>query len=118
VGWALYDASCGFCRKSVGLIAGTLSRHGFAIAALQESWVREKIPFDEEELVSDFRLLLADGRHYRGADAYRQIMKRIGWLYPLYWLTLLPGLRQVFDGTYQLIARNRSRISGVCGSSG
>lgn len=114
-GWVLFDGSCGFCRNWVVYWAPTLRRRGFEIAPLQEPWVRERLDTSsEDELLSDFRLLLSDARQLRGAEAYRYLMRRIWWTYPIYLLAVTPILRHVFDWGYRVFADNRYHISRSC----
>src|SRR5262245_25069937 len=101
IGWVLFDGSCGFCRSWVVYWADTLRKRGFAIAPLQEDWVRKRLGApSEEELLVDMRLLLDDGRQLRGADAYRYVMRQIWWTYPIYLFSMVPLLRQLFDWSY------------------
>jgi predicted DCC family thiol-disulfide oxidoreductase YuxK len=67
-----------------------------------------------EELAKDVRLLLIDGRHLRGADVYRHVMRRIWWATPLYVIASLPILRNLFDAAYRVFADNRYWISRTC----
>ena len=115
LGWILYDDSCGFCRTWVPFWERALRRRGFAIAALQDDWVMEKLKLPPETLLDDLRLLLADGTHLAGAEVYRYAMRRIWWAWPLYLLSILPGGRQLFDLGYRVFARNRHRVSNACG---
>ena len=64
---------------------------------------------------TDIRLLFNDGRQLAGADVYRYVMRRLWWAYPLYLLSIIPGLRQLFDRAYRVFADNRLRISAACG---
>jgi predicted DCC family thiol-disulfide oxidoreductase YuxK len=114
-GWILYDDSCGICRRSVPLWENALRRRGFGIAALQEQWVKEKLILPPEILLDDLRLLLTDGTHLAGAEAYRYAMRRIWWALPLYLFSVLPGCRRLFDFAYRSFARNRHRVSAACG---
>ncbi len=114
-GHILYDGSCGFCSKWVKYWEPTFKKRGFEIAALQEEWVLDHVkPANEAELLHDLLLLFADGTMLRGSQAYRFVMKKIWWSYPLYVLTLLPGLRQIFDWSYRKFADNRHKISSTC----
>jgi predicted DCC family thiol-disulfide oxidoreductase YuxK len=115
VGWILYDGSCGICRGSASFWENALRRRGFAMAALQENWVMEKLNLPSEELLDEMRLLLADGTHLAGPDVYRYAMRRIWWALPLYLFSVLPGCRRVFDFAYRSFARNRHRVSAACG---
>jgi len=117
-GWVLYDDSCGFCRRWVPFWESTLRRRGFEIAPLQADWVKEKLRLVESELTQDLRLLLADGRHIQGADAYRYALKRIWWAYPVYLLAVAPLGRIIFDWGYRRFSANRYRVSRVCNLPG
>jgi predicted DCC family thiol-disulfide oxidoreductase YuxK len=113
LGILLYDHDCPFCRKSILRLSNALRMHGFEIAPLQSPWVIQRLNLPDEELLRDVRLLMPDGRQIIGADAYRYIMRRIGWTYPFYVLSLMPLLRKLFDASYRKIAANRYCISGV-----
>jgi predicted DCC family thiol-disulfide oxidoreductase YuxK len=114
-GWVLFDGSCGFCRSWVTYWADTLRKRGFEIAALQDDWVRQRLGSPAEgDLLADLRLLLDDGRQVRGADAYRYVMRRIWWTYPVYVLSRAPLLRHLFDWAYRRFADNRYHFSRTC----
>lgn len=114
-GWVLFDGSCGFCRTWVTYWSGTLRKRGFEIAPLQDTWVRQRLaPVDEDDLLRDLRVLVEGGRALRGADAYRYVMSRIWWAYPLYLLSTLPILRSLFDRAYRAFADNRYHFSSSC----
>ena len=115
IGWVLYDDSCGFCRRWIPFWASTLRRRGFAIAPLQSEWVVQALNVPQEDLLFDLRLLLADGEQVRGADVYRHVMRRIWWAYPLYLLSKVPGVSQLFEWAYRTFARHRMQISASCG---
>jgi hypothetical protein len=66
-------------------------------------------------LLTDLRLLHRDGSLTSGADVYRYVMRRIWWAYPLYLLSVTPGLRKAFDWGYRTFAQHRMRISASCG---
>jgi hypothetical protein len=46
------------------------------------------------------------------------MMRRIWWAYPLYLLSKVPGLSQLFEGAYRAFARHRIQISASCGLPG
>lgn len=115
LGWVLFDGSCGFCRRWVTYWSDTLRKRGFEIAPLQEAWVRQRLaPADEGDLLRDLRVLLESGQQLRGADAYRYVMRRIWWAYPLYLASTLPLLRSLFDWAYRAFADNRYHFSRSC----
>jgi len=116
-GWILYDNSCGICRRWVPFWEKTLQRRGFAICPLQADWVREKTNMDESELKQDLRLLLPNGELISGANTYRYAMRRIWWARPIYWFSIAPGGRKIFDHCYRRFADNRLQLSNACGLS-
>jgi predicted DCC family thiol-disulfide oxidoreductase YuxK len=117
-GWVLYDGHCGFCSRWLAFWKTTLSRHGFAVAALEEPWVVEKLSMPYEELIRDIRLLMADGSLVSGEDVYLQVTRRIWWAWPFYAVFSLPGFHWMIGTGYRWFARNRHYVSHACGLSG
>ena len=113
-GWVLYDGNCGFCSRWVPFWETALKKRGFRIAPLQAEWVAEKFDLSHDELTADFRLLLANGEKRAGAEVYRYLMRRIWWATPLYFLSILPIFRNLFDAGYRAFADNRYWISRTC----
>lgn len=114
-GWLLYDDSCGFCQRWVPTWGSTLRHLGYDIAPLQSDWVRARLGLSDVEVFDDIRLLLRDDSQVKGADVYRYFMRRIWWVWPLYVLTIMPGLRWIFDRAYRTFANNRFGFSKACG---
>ena len=114
-GWLLYDDFCGICRRWILFLAPALRRRGYEVVPLQASWVRDRLELSKVPLLQDLRLLLTDGMEVQGAEVYRHLMRRIWWAYPVYLLTCLPVLREIFDFGYRTFARNRFRFSKACG---
>lgn len=113
-GWILYDAQCGICRTWVPRWQATLQRAGFGVAPLQSEWVAERTQLTEEELLSDFRLLLPDDSLVNGADAYRVILRQIWWAWPLAMIASIWPLSMLVNSLYRRIADNRHRLSKAC----
>ena len=113
-GWVLYDGDCGVCSRWVTSWGPTLLRHCLAIAPLQSAWVQERTGLPPADLLSDIRLLQPTGQLLAGPDVYRYMMRRIWWTYPVYLLSKVPGLSQLFDWAYRTFARHRMRISASC----
>ena len=113
-GVVLYDRECGFCSRWVPYWQPTLNRAGFDVAPLQGPQFSRDINLDAPESW-DLTLVLPGGRRLLGADAYRHVMRRIWWAYPLYLLSIAPGLRRVFNWGYRTLAQNRYCVSRACG---
>ena len=113
-GWVLYDDHCGICRRWVPFWASTLRSVGLAIAPLQSPWIEARLRLAPDVVMADLRLLLADGRQIIGADVYRDVMRSLWWAYPLYLLSIAPGLRWVFNRAYRAFADHRRELSEMC----
>ena len=114
-GWVLYDETCGVCSRWVPFWAPTLARLGLTVTPQQAPWVVARLGLSPDAVLRDIVLLFNDGRQLAGADVYRYVMRNIWWAYPLYLLSIVPGLRQLFDLGYRVFADNRLRISSACG---
>ena len=113
-GWILYDGQCRFCTGWITLARSTLERHGFLTDTLQSPWIVAKLDMPIGELLNDIRLLTPDGRLINGADAYRYVLRRIWWTWPLWIMFSLPGLKQIFAWVYRRVATNRYCVGGTC----
>jgi predicted DCC family thiol-disulfide oxidoreductase YuxK len=114
-GWILYDSACAVCTRLVNFWTPTFHRLGLFVAPLQSPWVSQRIGLDQSELLRDIRLLESNGTLHSGPDAYRFVMRRLWWAYPLYLLSIVPGLHSLFDSAYRAFARHRSMLSSNCG---
>lgn len=104
----LYDADCGFCRRSLARF-GRFLRRDVERTALQD--FRSADPrLQADRLREAITLVLPDGRVYTGAEA---IARTVGGAALVYYV---PGIRQVSDRVYKAIARNRHRLPGGCDS--
>lgn len=117
-GWILFDGECGVCRTVVPRWERVLASRGFETVSLHEPWVIERVGGRLEDLLTDMRLLFADGRILTGADAYRFVMRDVWWLRPAYWISRLPIASWIFDACYRRFADNRHVISRACGLDG
>ena len=113
-GVVLYDAACGFCSWWVPFWRPTLNRAGFETAPLQSPQYSHDIDLDAPESW-DLTLLLTNGHKHVGADAYRHVMRRIWWAYPIYLLAITPGLKRAFNWAYRTFSQNRYCVSRACG---
>ena len=113
-GWLLYDGACGVCSRWVPFWAPALRGIGLDVAPLQTPWVAERLGLAPDQLVNDIRIVFAEGGNLAGPAVYRYAMKRIWWSYPLYLVTLLPGLREGFDRAYRGFADHRMHFSKAC----
>src|SRR5262249_31143581 len=107
----LYDGYCNFCTaQSRNLLA--LARPGaIELVNFQEPGALERFPgISFDACMEAMHLVTADGRVYRGFEAAVQAVATrpvLGQVASLYYL---PGVRQLCDGVYQLVAAYRYRI--------
>jgi predicted DCC family thiol-disulfide oxidoreductase YuxK len=113
-GWILYDGACGTCTRLALKAGPTLGKIGFHLVPLQSPWAQGVIAQTGDPLLDDIRLVHPTGGIVSGPEVYRYVMKNVWWAYPLYLLSLVPGLKSAFDRGYRAFARNRMRISNGC----
>lgn len=111
-GWLLHDGECPFCRKWVSRLAGTLRRTGVTALPLQSPEVRRLTPLARAELLRGITLVRPDGTTFQGPGAVRELMRHDTPLFPFYLVSIIPGIRSLFDRTYWWTARRRHQLAG------
>ncbi|GAA4489092.1 hypothetical protein GCM10023094_50110 [Rhodococcus olei] len=112
----LYDRDCGFCVWCARWLA-RLDRHGRVTATpLQTRGAPERFGVSVDEALEQAWALDADGRRHAGAGAIDAALSALlGTRIPLR-VYRIPGIRQLQDALYRLVARNRHRLPGRGGS--
>ncbi len=114
IGWVLYDGECGMCSHFAGINRKRLAGIKIGFMPFQTEGILQKFNIQLSDAQLEMYLVLKDGEIFKGAEAYRFCLKRLPWLYPLYFISILPGFRQIFDWTYRKVAQNRQGISKIC----
>ena len=111
----LYDGTCAACTGGVKAMGKLLARRGIAHAPLQapEAALRLGAPAAANSAL-EFTVALASGEVLRGPSAHRYLLRRVIWARPLYWFSVLPGGRWLFDAGYRAFSKHRHRISRAC----
>jgi predicted DCC family thiol-disulfide oxidoreductase YuxK len=112
----LYDGHCKFCTAGARKL-GRLARPGTVeLLSFQDPGALEHFPgLSHDDCMKQMYLVAPDGRLYGGfeaavrAVATRPLLGRLAYAY------YLPGLRQLLDGLYRLVAANRYRLLGKAG---
>ena len=107
----LYDGHCRFCVGSSRLLA-RLTGTRVQMASFREEGVLERFaPVDAERCERAMQYVRTDGRVFEGAEAAVQALQHRVWgrLALVYYL---PGLKQLTNALYDLIARYRFRLAG------
>ncbi len=106
----VYDADCGFCRRTVAKLR-TLDRSGrLLFRPLQdEALYRDEPRLSRAACERTLHLVTEDGAIHAGGDAFRETMTRVG-AGPVTWVLRLPVARTVTELVYRSVAAVRSRI--------
>ncbi len=107
----LYDGHCRFCIHQMERLARWLPPGGYQALDFQQPGVLERFGVSRDQAMRALHFVDARGRVYAGAEA---AVRAVG-LRPLgkvAYLYFVPGLRQLADAIYKIVARNRYRIAG------
>jgi len=108
----LFDGHCRLCREAAKHFERLLGSRGSELRSFREEGVLEAFPgIPLERCEQKMQLVQADGRVFEGAEAVVRALGR-RWFGKLLFVYYVPGLRQVADGLYGVIARHRFRIAG------
>jgi predicted DCC family thiol-disulfide oxidoreductase YuxK len=114
---ALYDGDCRFCTQQVRQLERLVGRERVEPVSFQGEGVLARFPgVSHEACMLRMHVVRPDGRVFAGAEAVARAVTRIpfvGWLGFLYYV---PGLRQLTDLGYRLVAKYRYRIAGRRGA--
>lgn len=106
--YLLYDAQCGFCVRALRVFGRVLKRRVQAIPL--QDFVSDNEQLSVTELTKS--ITLVDGEHiYRGAEAIARAVPGLVVLYSV------PGIRQLADWMYTVVARHRHQFPGGCAAN-
>src|SRR4051795_13453425 len=105
----LYDGPFRFCpagsRRLAAWMRGTVERADFQLPG-----VLERFPgLTHEKCMERLHLVAPDGRVFAGVEAIVRALATRPLLGRLAFLYFVPGLRQLLDGAYKVIAAHRYR---------
>jgi predicted DCC family thiol-disulfide oxidoreductase YuxK len=111
----VYDGACRFCIEQAQRLERLVGDR-IRLASFREPGVLEQHPqLTRAACERALQLVEPDGTVRSGADAVVHVLGVRAGFAPLRWLYRVPGLRQLFDLGYGLVARNRFRLRGeVC----
>jgi predicted DCC family thiol-disulfide oxidoreductase YuxK len=108
----LYDGHCRFCTAGSRRLAAWM-RGAVEQADFQRPGVLERFPgLTHEKCMERLHLVAPDGRVFAGAEAIARAIATRPLLGKLAFLYFVPGLRQLIDVIYKLVAAHRYRIAG------
>jgi predicted DCC family thiol-disulfide oxidoreductase YuxK len=115
----LYDGHCRFCTTGARKLASWMRRGSTELVDFQQPGALARFPgLSYEACMERMYLVAPDGRFFGGAEAVARAVATlpvIGWVAFLYYV---PGIRQLLDRLYRLIAANRYRIMGRAVAAG
>ena len=112
----LYDGSCRFCIAGSARLARLAAPGVVRRVSSKDEAEMARFPASVREGIGGaLQLVSADGEIASGAAAVSRVLAtRRGWRL-ITWLYWVPGIRQVTDALYRVVARNRYRISRITG---
>lgn len=113
----VYDGDCRFCHASAGRLL-RLAGPKLRLVSLHEPGLLEALAISQEAAMQAMHLITPEGRVFRGLEAAVQALRHrpiVGVLAKAYYL---PGLRQLGDLGYRLVARYRYAIMGRAVAAG
>lgn len=108
----LYDGHCRLCLGAARQLGRLLGGSGTELRSFRDEGVLGAFPdVSLERCEKAIQYVRADGRVFEGAEAVVRALGRRS-LGKLLFVYYVPGLRQVADWLYGLVARYRFRIAG------
>ncbi|MCE9583319.1 MAG: DCC1-like thiol-disulfide oxidoreductase family protein [Planctomycetes bacterium] len=113
-GWVCYDADCSLCTAAARRFGTVLARRGIETVPLQEDWVRARLGLRVGEASSEMAFIVAGGQAFGGAEAVARICREIGWAWPVWAASRVPGVGALMRAGYRWVAAHRSCAGGAC----
>ncbi len=113
----IYDGDCEFCRRQVDRVEGW-DRNGRIQPIPFQSADLERYGVDRSAAEEAMHLITPRGEVFRGAEAAREVLRRLPGLRWAAAVFAIPGVPAIAERVYRWIARRRHRFgcsSGVCG---
>jgi predicted DCC family thiol-disulfide oxidoreductase YuxK len=109
----LFDGHCRFCTRSAKAIARRFGTDKVTTRDFQEPEVLADYPgVTHEACMKRIHLVTPEGRVFAGAEAFARLFATVRIVGPVAFLYYVPGLRQLAELTYTLVARARYRLFG------
>lgn len=104
-----YDVDCPLCNRTKNIIMHLdwFNKIKFKTAQFDASENPALEKFSQDQLLDNIYSTDKNGNVFVGVDTYRQVLKRIFYLYPFYILLSLPGFYHLAKKIYAFVAENR-----------
>ena len=108
----IFDGACGFCTRSVRLLAVLDRRRCVTAVLYQKPGAAASVGLTVEECEAAAWAITPDGQRYQAAAAVNaSLAVALGTRFPLLFYAL-PGVGRLQDLLYALVAVNRGRLPG------
>jgi predicted DCC family thiol-disulfide oxidoreductase YuxK len=104
----VYDNKCLFCinyKNKVDKLDKAKKLKWVAI----DNFDYKKYNLKKENLLEEMHIIFND-KVYKGYYAWKQIFKKIPLMYPMYLISLIPGVDLIWDKLYKLVSKHRYQI--------
>lgn len=111
----LYDSNCGVCRTFQETVASMDWKGAFEYVPLSDPRAEALLPGMAREMrENSFHVVLPGGRVYSADEAVPQVVRLLPGGGVAYWFLKVPGMKRVVAFTYDVVRRNRWRLSKLC----
>jgi len=115
----LYDGLCRFCTAGARRLEAWMRLGSVECVDFQRPGALDRFPgLTHERCMERLHLVTPDGRVFGGVEAIARAVLTRPVLGKAALLYFVPGLRQLLDGLYRIIAANRYRLMGKAVASG
>jgi predicted DCC family thiol-disulfide oxidoreductase YuxK len=109
----LYDGGCRFCTSSAMALARRFGPKRIETRDFQNEGVLAAFPgVSYEACMKKMHVVFPNGAVYAGSEAFARVFSTVRWVGWLAYLYYVPGIRQLADLGYALIAKYRYRLFG------
>ncbi len=103
-----YDNTCEFCTSAKLDIEKIDKKKKLKWVGIS-NFNYKKYKLKKNDLLKEMHLI-DNAKIFKGYYAWKQIAKNIPFMYPLYFISLIPGVDFIGDKIYKLIAKHRNKL--------
>lgn len=104
----IYDGQCRMCTGQVERLARWDRGGRLSFLSLHDPEIARRYPdLSHDELMQNMYVVDGAGRRFKGAEALRELSRRLPALWPLAPVLSLPGMMPVWQWCYGQVARRR-----------
>jgi predicted DCC family thiol-disulfide oxidoreductase YuxK len=109
----LYDGQCRFCTSSAHSLRRWIGPDHVVLADFQAPGVLDGYAgISRDACMKRMHVVMPNGRIFAGPEAFARMFATLRWIGWAAWVYYVPGLRQLANVVYDVIARYRYRLFG------